>query len=77
MADVEAHQQPPDSVPLREHVLLMDRVSRLQQDHDDNKTAIKELSDRVDRLTLSLIGFVLTLTVFGLGIAVTLLTARR
>jgi hypothetical protein len=36
----------------------------------------KELSDRIDRMTLALLGSVLTLAVFGLGIAITLLTTR-
>lgn len=52
------------------------RLRRLEEDHADVRKEAKELSDRIDRLTLAVLSFALTLAVFGLGIAVTLLTTR-
>lgn len=51
------------------------RLMRLEQERKEDRMEMRELSDRIDKLTLSLVGFVLTLAVFGLGIAATLLTA--
>jgi CII-binding regulator of phage lambda lysogenization HflD len=52
------------------------RLIRLERDMEEDRRAVKELSDRIDKLTLAVVGFALTLAVFGLGIAVTLLTTR-
>jgi hypothetical protein len=52
------------------------RLIRLERDQEDDRKTVKELSDRIDKLTLAVVGFALTLAVFGLGIAVTLLTTR-
>lgn len=52
------------------------RLRRVEQEQKEDRETMKELSDRMDKLTLSVVGFALTLAVFGLGIAVTLLTAR-
>lgn len=52
------------------------RLRRLEEDIGTVRQNAKEQNDRIDRLTLAVVGFALTLAVFGLGIAVTLLTAR-
>lgn len=52
------------------------RLRRLESEQEKVKTDAKEMSDRIDRLTLAIVGFALTLAIFGLGIAVTLLSAR-
>lgn len=52
------------------------RLRRVEDDLADMRKDAKELSDRIDRITLAVVGFALTLAVFGLGIAVTLLTTR-
>ncbi len=51
------------------------RLRRLEAESDESKKQLKELSDRIDRLTLAIVGFALTLAVFGLGIAITLLSS--
>lgn len=56
--------------------MLRYRVDRIEADQRELEKSLKELSDRIDKLTLAVVGFALTLAVFGLGIAVTLLTAR-
>ncbi len=57
------------------------RVRRLEEERLDNRSDRKEmqaeiekLGERIDKLTLAIFSAVLTLAVFGLGIAVTLLT---
>ena len=67
--EVQGHQ-------LENGNVLRERVRRLESDQTNDHTAIKELSERIDRLTLAVVGFALTLAVFGLGIAITLLTSR-
>lgn len=52
------------------------RIARLEQRADRRDEEMKELSDRIDKLTLAIVSFALTLAVFGLGIAITLLTTR-
>lgn len=69
--DVQAHRQQAGNGNV-----LKERVRRLESDQAADETAIKELAERIDKLTLAVVGFALTLAVFGLGIAVTLLTSR-
>lgn len=52
------------------------RLMRVEQRVDKRDEEMKELSDRIDKLTLAIVSFALTLAVFGLGIAITLLTTR-
>jgi hypothetical protein len=52
------------------------RLRRMEEELTAVRVEAKELSDRIDRMTLALLGSVLTLAVFGLGIAITLLTTR-
>lgn len=69
--DVEGHRASPANGGM-----LRYRVDRIEADQRELEKSLKELSDRIDKLTLAVVGFALTLAVFGLGIAVTLLTAR-
>lgn len=57
--------------------MLTYRVQQLEEERKAMEGAIRTLSERIDKLTLAVVGFTLTLAVFGLGIAVTLLTARN
>lgn len=50
------------------------RLARVEREQREDRAEMKEMADRIDKLTLSVVGFALTLAVFGLGIAVTLLT---
>lgn len=55
------------------------RLTRLEQDFSEHKREtnmeLDRIAERIDKLTLAVVGFALTLAVFGLGIAVALLTA--
>lgn len=52
------------------------RLRRLEEERREHEQALDKLSDRIDKLTIAVVGFALTLAVFGLGIAVTLLTTN-
>ena len=52
------------------------RLRRLEAEQVADRTEMKEMSERIDKLTLAIVGFALTLAIFGLGIAVTLLSTR-
>ena len=65
----------PRVVPMDEHVALLLRVSWLEKQLDELKKENENQEGRIDRLTLAVVGAALTLTVFALGIAATLLTA--
>ncbi len=69
MAEVQGHAEGNGTVAYR-----LERIERdVKELHDQQK----ERDDRIDRVVLAVVGFALTLAVFGLGIAVTLLTARH
>ncbi len=52
------------------------RLRLLEREQEKDRAVMKELAERIDKLTLAIVGFALTLAIFGLGIAVTLLTTR-
>ena len=52
-----------------------DERREYREDQKDVAVELERLSERIDKLTLAVLGAVLTLAVFGLGIAITLLTS--
>jgi len=50
------------------------RLARMERELEEARRERKEMAERIDKVVLAVVGFALTLAVFGLGIAVTLLS---